>query len=422
MSKFVQAAYDEVARCNRCGFCQAVCPVFDITKDERSVARGHNIHVRRVIEGDLVVNKDLKDPLFECLLCKACVESCFPEVRTDKNVIAARAEYMRQIGQPKVMAFLFRRLLLDQHKLARYVRLAALGKNSGMSKLARALGLVKWFGRDLAKIEGIIERFPRRFFRERSRESRHVPPKTQTILSYFVGCGFNFILPQASEATLDVLAHFVAPAKIADNCCCGLPAFSYGDMDAARAAAAKNIDVLEKIDADMIVTDCGSCSSFLRTYPELFENDPKMRVRAESLAKRIRGFSEFISDQMHRPEPVNMLKATVTYHDPCHMSRYQKIIREPRQILSQLPGITYKELPEADRCCGAAGSYNIMHYEKSIRVLDRKMEALKSTGADILTTECPGCLIQLDYGVRRSGLPVRVLHISQLLREVYVKG
>ena len=421
MSESVRAAYDEVARCNRCGFCQAVCPVFDITKDERSVARGHNVHIRRLIEGGLEVNKDLKDPLFECLLCKACVEACFPEVRTDQNVIAARAEYMRQIGQPKAMAFLFRRLLLDHHSLARYVRLAAFGKNSGVSKLARALGLLKWFGRDLDKVEGIVERFPRQFFRERSRESPVVAAKPNHTLGYFVGCGFNFVLPQVSEATLDMLGHVGTPAKIADNCCCGLPAFTYGDLDAARAAAAKNIDVLEKLDADTVVTECGSCSSFLKTYPELFEDDPQMRARAERLAKRVQGFSEFIHDRIQSVEPINPLKATITYHDPCHMSRYQNIVKEPRQILSKLPRITYKELSEADRCCGAAGSYNIMHYEKSMRVLDRKMEALKRTGADILTTECPGCLIQLRYGVRRAGLPVRVLHISQLLREVYVK-
>ncbi len=89
-------------------------------------------------------------------------------------------------------------------------------------------------------------------------------------------------------------------------------------------------------------------------------------------------------------------------------------------MLGQIPGITYVELPEADRCCGAAGSYNIMHYEQSMAVLDRKMDSVKKSGTDLLATECPGCIIQLSYGVRRAGLPVRVLHVSQLIQEVYL--
>jgi glycolate oxidase iron-sulfur subunit len=320
------------------------------------------------------------------------------------------------------MTFLFRHLLVDQNKMARYVRLAAYGKNSGLSKLARALGLLKWFGRDLDGVAGIVERFPRRFFRERQRDAHITTEKPKLTLGYFVGCGFNFVLPQASEATLAMLAHVGAQTVIADNCCCGLPAYSYGDLDAARKAAAKNIGILEKLDADLFVTDCASCSSFLRTYPKLFVKDSQMKARAERVSKRIRGFSEFIHGPIHEVEPISPLKATLTYHDPCHMSRYQNIVREPRSIVSKLPDVTYRELPEADRCCGAAGSYNILHYEKSMRVLDRKMEAVKSTGADILITECPACLIQLAHGVRRSKLPVRVLHMSQLLREVYGKG
>ena len=111
MSQQLKAVYDEVSKCNRCGFCQAHCPIFEITRDERNVARGHNVHVRKLAEGGLEISPDFKDPLFECLLCKACVANCFPAVRTDKNVIAGRAEYMKRVGQPKIMRFLFHQLL-----------------------------------------------------------------------------------------------------------------------------------------------------------------------------------------------------------------------------------------------------------------------------------------------------------------------
>jgi glycolate oxidase iron-sulfur subunit len=167
------------------------------------------------------------------------------------------------------------------------------------------------------------------------------------------------------------------------------------------------------------VTECGSCSAFLKDYPELFEEDPEMQKRAQTLAKQVKGFSEFMVDRLPAAVEQKSVSKKVTYHDPCHMSRYQGTVKQPRALLKKIPGMTYIELAEADRCCGAAGSYNVMHYEQSMKVLDRKMENLKKTGAEILATECPGCLIQLGYGTRRAGLKVRVSHISELLREVY---
>jgi len=414
-----KAVYDEVSKCNRCGFCQAHCPIFDLTGDERNVARGHNVHVRKLIEGVLEINEDFKDPLFECLLCKACVANCFPAVRTDKNVIAGRAEYIKRMGEPRVMRFLFHRLLPDHEKLSTYVRWVAVGKNSGMTKLARAMGILKWFGKDLDKVEGIVSRLPTTFFRERVKNLRLDPQETKGGIAYFLGCGFNFVLPQVSEATVEVLVKTGATVRIADNCCCGLPAYGYGDLEAARAMARKNIEALEKLDADVVLTECGSCSAFLKEYPELFENDPDMQRRASQISSKVKGFSEFMQGRLSDSAPAHVPSGKVTYHDPCHMSRYQNITQEPRALLKKVPGLDYVELPEADRCCGAAGSYNIMHYEQSMKVLERKMEMVKKTGAHILATECPGCMIQLSYGARRAGLGTRVVHLSELIREVY---
>ncbi|NWF57538.1 MAG: (Fe-S)-binding protein [Syntrophaceae bacterium] len=418
MEETLKAVYDEVSKCNRCGFCQAHCPIFDITGDERNVARGHNVHVRKLAEGSLQMGEDFKDPLFECLLCKACVANCFPAVRTDKSVIAGRAEYLKRMGQPKIMHFLFHRLLPEPERLSFYVRLAAWGKNYGVAKLARAMGILSWFRKDLDKAEGIVEKLPTSFFRERVGRRKTHSKKGAPRVAYFVGCGFNFVLPQVSEATTEVLDKAGAEVQIADNCCCGLPAYGYGDLEAARKMAAKNLETLEKMNADAVVTECGSCSAFLKDYPELFEDDPSKREIARRLAPKVLGFSEFMQSRFAGSFPVKNLSARVTYHDPCHMSRYQKVIQEPRALLKRVPGLNYLELPEADRCCGAAGSYNLMHYEQSMKVLDRKVEMVKKMGADILTTECPGCIIQLRYGVRRAGLGTRVAHLSELFREM----
>ena len=417
MNQQYQHVYEEVSKCNRCGFCQAHCPIFAITGNEKNVARGHNAHVRGLAEEKMEINEDFKDPLFECLLCKACVANCFPAVRTDKAVVAGRAEYIRHVGQPKAMRFVFHKLLPDQEKLGKYVRLLGLGKNTGLSRLARAMGVLSWFGKDMGKAEGLIDKIPTPFFRQRVHKLRLEPAKVKMEVGYFVGCGFNYVLPHVSESTVGVLVDQGAKVKIADNCCCGLPAYGYGDVEAARNMARKNIEALEKLKTEVIVTECGSCSAFLKEYPELFEDDPAWKKRAEEIAKKVRAFSQFMVTQVGELNGKRLAGKKVTYHDPCHMSRYQNITKEPRELIKKIPGITYVEMPEADRCCGAAGSYNIMHYEQSMKVLEKKMENLKKTGADILTTECPGCVIQLSYGVRKSGLPTKVMHISELIKE-----
>jgi glycolate oxidase iron-sulfur subunit len=418
MREGLKAVYEEVSKCNRCGFCQAHCPIFEITGDERSVARGHNVQVRKLAEGGLQMSEDLKDPLFECLLCKACVTNCFPAVRTDKIVVAGRAEYLKQVGQPKTLHFLFHRLLPDHSRLSSYVRLAAVGKNSGASKLARAMGILNWFGRDLAKAEDLVERLPTTFFRERAASRRSRSKAGKVRVAYFVGCGFNFLLPQVSEATVEVLENAGANVQVAENCCCGFPAYEYGDLEAARKMAVKNLEVLEKIEADVVVTECGRCSAFLKSYPELLENDAHRKEQAKRLSAKVKGFSEFLQTYLPESLPAKSPPQKVTYHDPCHLSRSQGMTKQPRALLKKIPGLIYVEMPEADRCCGGAGGYNISHYEQSMKVLARKMELVKKTGADILATECPGCIIQLGYGVRRAGLKTRVLHLSELIREM----
>ena len=202
---------------------------------------------------------------------------------------------------------------------------------------------------------------------------------------------------------------------VAHNVCCGLPPYSYGDVESARALARRNHEELERLEGEAIVTDCASCASFLKDYPKLFEEDESIRKRASAVASRVRELSEFMSDASH-PDDLQPVDAVVTYHDPCHLSRYQVIVKEPRALLHTIPGVEYRELPEADWCCGGAGSYALSHYELSMQILERKMENIRATGAQIVVTPCPACVMQLGYGARKFDVPVEVVHLAELLR------
>jgi glycolate oxidase iron-sulfur subunit len=411
------AIYDEVARCNRCGFCLSACPVYAITGEERAVARGHNAHLQDIIEGRLSMSEELKEPLFDCLLCRACVETCMSGVMTHQNVIAGRAAYMRELGQSRLLGFVFRRLLPNPKKMDFYVRAAALGKRTGFDRALNALGVLKWFGRDRDKAVDLVRQLPLRFFRESPEEPADGLKDPMRTVAFFVGCGTNYALPQVGSSTIRVLKAAGCSVRILDNVCCGLPPFSYGDLEAAKELARRNVEVMAEQEVDAIVTDCGSCSSFLKEYPDLLKDDPFFSEKVSAVRPKLKALSEYLAE-IGMPELPGSLDARVTYHDPCHMSRYQGLVHEPREIIRMIPGIEYRELDEAGWCCGAAGTYNISYYGQSMQVLDRKMENIKKTGADIVVTTCPACNIQLAYGLRRHGLGCEVLDLAELIDRV----
>jgi glycolate oxidase iron-sulfur subunit len=410
----IAARYDDISQCNKCGFCQVACPIFRSTGHESGVARGRLALLRAIIEGRLEWDTEIEAPLFDCLLCGACTANCFPAIPTADLVLNARSVYLDRVGRKSIHKLLFEHLLPYPRRLHWAARAVALGKNSGLSDVAQALGLLRIFGPNLSRANEIVDRFPNRAFRDKNKPGVYEGRGALLRVGYFVGCGVDVITQRAGNATLQLLQRMAKEVHVLDNCCCGLPAWSYGDMAAARKLAEKNLDIFTAGDLDVIVADCSSCASFLRKYPIVFPSGHRRHQAAASFKTRVRDMVMLLFEHQTQ-STVDREPLTVTYHDPCHASRGQGIVKEPREILKQLPGIEFKELPEADWCCGGAGSYAVSHHALSRQVLDRKMDNLKLTGADLLVTSCPACVIQLSFGVRRHGLNTRVLHISEII-------
>ena len=412
----LKEVYPEVVRCNRCGFCQPTCPTYRVTGLETAVARGRNTLCREVIEGRLTMHRDLGPAMFECLLCRACTSNCFPAVRTDEIVVAARAEYVAQMGQPALLKFIFRELLPNPDRMTRLMRLLGLGKRTGLSGLARVARILGLFGKEVERADQLMDKVPREFLRDRLPRILPPPREGGKRVGYFIGCGVNFALPHTGEAAVRFLVAKGVQVVPLDNCCCGLPAYAYGDLEAARRLAAQNLAALDGLELDAIVTDCASCSSFLKDYPRLLANDPSLADKAKAVQSKITDFTVF-AEGIGVPGKAGRAAQNriVTWHDPCHLCRYQSVTAQPRALLRAIPGLEFREMPEADWCCGGAGSYSLSHYDLSMRILDRKMNNLAKTGADLLVTACPSCILQLSYGVRRAGLKVEVKHISELL-------
>lgn len=411
--------YDLIAKCNRCGFCQAGCPVYRVTGSEHSLARGRWAVARGLVLGEIELGPEAVRALDDCLLCRGCTAHCFPALKTDEVVTAIRQAYLSRYGQPVLQRTVFRKVLSDSKRLEWAGRMAVWGKRSGLADLAYKTGLLGLMDKRLAVANRVVESMPEKIFR-RGTDGRSTPAKPKHRVGYFVSCGLSFQYPEVVEATLRVLARNGCAVTVLNNTCCGRPASAYGDLDAARDIARKNIERLAPAMAlDAVVSECGSCSTHLKDYGQLLKDDPVYAEQAAALAKKSQSFSEFLA-AIGTNGTLGTLQGTVTYHDPCHLSnRFAKITAQPRKLLKSIPGLTYKEMPEADWCCGAAGSYTFLHHQEAVGVLDRKMGNVEKTGASILTTECPACMMHLAYGVRRRGLPVQVRHLSQLLDQAY---
>lgn len=406
--------FDTIAQCNRCGFCQAGCPVFRVTGEEHSLARGRQAIARSLILGNLELSKDVIGALEDCLLCRGCTAHCFPGIRTDEIVTAMRHAYIRRHGQPAWRRILFRNILSSSRKLEFAGRMALWAKRHGLA------GVLGAKDSRLSVANRVLPPMDSLPYLRGGQAQVPAPRKRLHRVGYFASCGLSFQYPEVVGATLRVLARNGCETTLLDNTCCGRPAHAYGDLDAARDIARKNLDRMAgALELDAIVSECGSCSTFLKEYAELLKDDPGYAAKAEALSKKVRSFSEFLV-AAGTSETLGTVEGTVTYHDPCHLSnRFGKITAQPRKLLKSVPGLTYKEMPEADWCCGAAGSYTFMHHAEAKGVLDRKMANAAKTGAQILVTECPACMMHLDYGARSAGLDVKVRHLSQILDDAY---
>lgn len=410
----------ELSRCNRCGYCMQSCPVYRTLRFEAQTARARNETVRRILRGESGITKGMIGPFFDCLLCGACTNDCFGRVQTKELMVRAREAYRAEYGEPMVQRYIFRKLLTDPRRLSMIVRAASVGKNSGLSGIARRLGLLRWLSPSLEAADRLVSAIPRVFLRDNLRHlgfheveesgvrlMRLEPDKrTRLDVVYFVGCATNFELPHIGEATIRLLSSAGCRITIAPNYCCGLPPYSYGDIESSQILIRMNAELLGALDCDVVATECGSCSGFLKEYGRLMPDSSE----ACTLSAKTKDVTQLLAD-LSLPKPV-ATGGTVTYHDPCHLGRHQGITEAPRRLLVDSAGMKLMEMAESNWCCGGAGSYNLSHPELSEEILARKIARISETGAETVCTACPACIIQISSGI---GRPVR--HVVEVLAD-----
>jgi len=414
VSEALQQISEALLSCNKCGFCLAGCPVYKVTGIEWEVARGRLAVISSVIDGKLELS-DASEPVFNCLTCNCCVDHCPPGVLTDEIILKMRSELVKKQGQPWIQKLIFHKLLPNPSRLQKLTRILGFFQSAGLRSLARGLGLTRLL-KDAGKAERIFPPVPSGHPITSASSPKLEHPKYR--VAYFVGCAGINLNPQVTEAAIRVLNKHNVEVIIPDFVCCGMPAYGYGDIESTLTMAKKNIDLALSLDVDTIITTCATCGSLLKRYPKLLSEDADYSTKANTFSSRVKDISEFLMDIGLNTE-MGTLKYRVTYHDPCHLGRFQKVTSQPRQILQSIPGVEFVEMTESNMCCGAAGSYSLGHYDVSMKVLALKMENVSKTDADLLVTCCPGCSMQLAHGIKEHGLKTRTKELVELLDQAY---
>jgi glycolate oxidase iron-sulfur subunit len=425
----------ELDKCMRCGMCMSVCPVYATEKTEAAVARGKIGIAEAVISGDLA----LDDPetiaaLFNCLVCKTCMQSCPSGVQFDRIILGMRAAIVEKNGLPWVKAAIFGALkqpaVLDGAMKAGaalqglvfrdHPRFRAISPRSPFALLGKGAGLdgERLFPAPAAK--PLRNRVP-----EVSRAPQAAPQlgvsQAKARVAFFTGCSLNYFYPETGMDLIDVLTeNQVAVVVPKGQQCCGTPVLVHGDVATARTLARNNIDAMEGTNAKYIVTGCGSCgSAWQHQFQELLADDPVYGERAAYWGARTYDVSTLLTDVIGYRVPKGRVEAVVTYHDSCHLKKSMNVSREPREILRAIPGVIFKEMAKPDACCGSGGSYGLTHFETSSKIASRKAADAAGTRASTIATGCPACMMQLLDSTHRFGSKQRVRHYISLLAEAY---
>ncbi len=400
-----RSSYDAASQCCRCGYCEQACPTYAATGSESRSARGRNQLVRLLMEGRLTQPSSSQDALETCLLCGACTTACYARVPTADIVLEGR----RLLGQPRKLSRFLTRLMNDHRGLFMVLLKAAyLAKRLGLSLLARPfLRIVGLPG--LAVADAHVRQTPWVFLREKlARRPLAADPRWL----YFAPCGPDLLFPRVGEATVSVLETLHGPGNFMSNDCCGLLAYNYGDVEDARALARRNIARFEAAGAmGPVVGDCSSCVAFLKSYPQLFLEDPAWKARAERFVAAVQDVPEILAQA--DLSAVKDLGPAVC-HDSCRACHGQGLKEQGQEAMKKLAGSSYRRLPESDVCCGGAGAFAFRQPTLSDDIIRRKVGRIASTGAAVVAASSTSCLLQLAEGLRKYYPECRVVHLSEL--------
>lgn len=403
--------------CIHCGLCLEVCPTYALSGAEPESPRGRLHLMKALVDGRLESSASVFGPFDRCLGCRACETACPSSVKYGHLLEAVRADVIAPVRKPQGASAVWKALLdhvvshAARMRLATWpVRLLARHAPSLQGALVRCLPPV--LGRSVELVGKSEPAPPLPDFVPASGARRGT-------VAFLSGCAMDALYRPINHATVRMLARagFDVWIPRSQGCCGALHAHE-GDRARALAFMRANLRAFERADLAAIVANSAGCGAAMKDYGTwLAPSDPD-HPAALALAAKVQDAAEFLAG-VGIPAPDRPLPLRVAYDEPCHLAHGQRIREAPMALLRQIPGLTLVPLVESDWCCGGAGSYAVLQPDNSARLLERKLGHVRSAAPDVLVTANPSCLMQLGLGLRRSGEPIELLHLMELLDRAY---
>jgi glycolate oxidase iron-sulfur subunit len=414
----------DIAACVHCGMCLEACPTYKELRVEADSPRGRLYLIRGLVEKQIAPTPAVVAHLDRCLDCRACETACPSTVKYGE--ILEKTRTVLQPARPLSLAgrvarwLAFHVVLTSRPARAVLFKLLWVAQVLGLLRLGAALARRGLLPPRLAALAAQPPRVPFLSFRERHDATTFPARGTRRRrVALFTGCVADHLFAEVNDATVRVLTENgcdvdVLPAEG----CCGALHIHNGARDQAQLLARENIRAFEAGNYDAIVSNAAGCGAELRHYGALLPGD----ASAAQFGARVRDVSELLIELGIKPPPVSTDPTVrVAYDEPCHLLHAQKVSEPPKELLRAAGGLALVHLEEADACCGGAGAYFLQQPELSSKVTARKIEAIRRSGAEIVATGNPGCLMQLRSAARAAQLSVRVEHPIVLLAEAYAR-
>lgn len=413
---------DRIIACMKCGLCQAVCPMFGATMMEADVARGKLALVDNLAHKLISDPEAVADKLNRCLLCGSCQANCPSGVKIMDIFMEAREVVTAYVGLHPMKKIIFRTLLPNAKLFNLAMRIGAPCQGILFRKAQSPQGVSH-----APLLSGIIGP---RHIRSLAKKPLHItegaldtPAGASGLkVAFFPGCMGDKIFTKMAEACLKVLRHHGVGVYMPTGfACCGIPALASGDATGLIKQMQVNLDLLRNKNFNYLITPCGSCTATIKElWPHYAERvNPSTADFARFLAAKTVDINEFIVDilKVAPVEGAPASKVKVTYHDSCHLKKSLGISSQPRTVVTLNPRYELVEMPEADRCCGCGGSFNLFHYDISRQIGQRKRDNVLSSNARIVSMGCPACMMQLEDVLSQNKDTVQVKHTVELYAE-----
>ena len=407
--------FSQVFRCVRCGACANVCPVYRLVG-------GHKMgHVYIGAIGLILTyffhgEENAKHLVQNCINCEACKDICAGGIDLPRLIKEIHTRIQDKDGQP-IPSLLLSKIMRNRKLFHTLLRTAKWAQKpvKGEDGFMRHLPMMFFKEHDFKALPAIAEK-P---FRDVWLEIKPRVEKPKYRVGLFSGCVQDFVYPEQMVAAVELFQdHDVAMVFPMEQSCCGLPVQMMGDKKVSREVALQNLKAFIGEDVDYIVTLCASCASHLKhTYPILLEDNPKLAEQLGDFCDKVIDLSSFVHDVLKvTPEDFDGDGKKVTFHSPCHLCRGLGVHDAPGNLMTTA-GMDYIEAPESEVCCGFGGTYSAKFPELSAQLLDNKLNNIEDTGADLLLTDCPGCIMQLRGGLKKRDSNMEVKHTVEALTE-----